>query len=227
MAETKYTGSNALTYIFTIIKQFVTGQLGNYVTKESGKGLSSNDFTTEEKNKLSGIASGAQVNVIEKVSVNGSQLPVSEKGVSVTIPTKTSDLTNDSGYLNAVPSEYVTDSELTSKGYQNASQVDSAIVAKGYQTQQQVQEIVNNAIGGVTGASFEVVDELPSSGNPGTIYLIAHQHGAQDGYDEYIWVSGAWEKIGNTDIDLSQYVLQSDLVEISNSEIQQLWDSVS
>ncbi len=33
------------------------------------------------------------------------------------IPTKTSQLTNDSGFLTAVPSEYVTDTELTAKGY--------------------------------------------------------------------------------------------------------------
>ena len=34
-----------------------------YVEKESGKGLSTNDYTTTEKNKLAGIADGAQVNV--------------------------------------------------------------------------------------------------------------------------------------------------------------------
>lgn len=36
--------------------------------------LSTNDYTTAEKQKLGAIASGAQVNVIEKVSVNGSQV---------------------------------------------------------------------------------------------------------------------------------------------------------
>ena len=34
-----------------------------------------------------------------------------------TVPTKTSELTNDSGYLNSIPSEYVTDTELNAKGY--------------------------------------------------------------------------------------------------------------
>ena len=34
-----------------------------------------------------------------------------------TIPTKTSQLTNDEGYLTSIPSEYVTESELNSKGY--------------------------------------------------------------------------------------------------------------
>lgn len=37
--------------------------LGGKVDKVSGKGLSTNDYTTTEKNKLSGIAAGAEVNV--------------------------------------------------------------------------------------------------------------------------------------------------------------------
>ena len=37
--------------------------LDTKVTQESGKGLSTNDYTTAEKNKLSGIAEGAEVNV--------------------------------------------------------------------------------------------------------------------------------------------------------------------
>ena len=41
--------------------------LNGKVDKETGKGLSSNDYTTEEKNKLSGIAAGAQVNSLTGV----------------------------------------------------------------------------------------------------------------------------------------------------------------
>ncbi len=57
------------------------------VDKVSGKGLSTNDYTTEEKNKLSGIATGAQVNVIETVKVNGVALTPSSKAVNVSVPT--------------------------------------------------------------------------------------------------------------------------------------------
>lgn len=42
------------------IKSWVEGK---FVEKESGKGLSTNDYTTTEKNKLAGIAAGAEVNV--------------------------------------------------------------------------------------------------------------------------------------------------------------------
>lgn len=40
----------------------VLSKLGSKVDKVDGKGLSTNDYTTEEKNKLAGIENGAQVN---------------------------------------------------------------------------------------------------------------------------------------------------------------------
>ncbi len=57
--------------------------LAGYVQKVSGKGLSSNDYTSAEKTKLAGIASSAQVNVIESVKVNGSALAVANKAVNI------------------------------------------------------------------------------------------------------------------------------------------------
>lgn len=57
------------------------------VDKVEGKGLSTNDYTTEEKTKLEGITSGAQVNVIETVKVNGVTLTPVDKAVDVTVPT--------------------------------------------------------------------------------------------------------------------------------------------
>lgn len=44
-------------------KTYVDEQLDTKVDKVSGKGLSTNDYTTAEKNKLAGIATGAEVNV--------------------------------------------------------------------------------------------------------------------------------------------------------------------
>ena len=69
------------------------------VDKEEGKGLSENDFTDGYKSKLDGIEGGAQVNVIEVVKRNGVALPVTDKAVDVAVPTTTSSLINDSGYI--------------------------------------------------------------------------------------------------------------------------------
>lgn len=63
-------------------------------------------FTSDKFTKLEGIAAGAQVNVIEKISVNGSAQTVTSKGVNLTVPTKTSQITNDS--------KFQTDAQVTS-----------------------------------------------------------------------------------------------------------------
>lgn len=66
--------------------------------------------------------------------------------------------------------------------------------------------LLANANGGYTltnlgpGISYEVVSELPSTGEAGVIYLVAN--GAQSGtniYDEYIWTGSGYEKIGTTE----------------------------
>lgn len=55
----------------------------NKVDKEAGKGLSENNYTTTEKNKLAGISEGAQVNVLETVKLNGTALTASNKSVNI------------------------------------------------------------------------------------------------------------------------------------------------
>ena len=54
-----------------------------YQQQVSGKGLSTNDYTTAEKNKLEGVAAGAQVNTIETVQVNGTALTPTSKAVNI------------------------------------------------------------------------------------------------------------------------------------------------
>ncbi|MBQ9435490.1 MAG: hypothetical protein IJU33_05115 [Bacteroidales bacterium] len=68
------------------------------VDKVSGKGLSTNDYTTTEKNKLAGIAAGAEVNVQSDWNQSNSSADDYIKNKPA-IPSKTSDLTNDSGFL--------------------------------------------------------------------------------------------------------------------------------
>lgn len=198
----EYLDKSGLTLLISKIKS----ALGGKVDVVSGKGLSTNDYTSAEKQKLSGIANGAQVNVIESVKVNGTKLTPSSKAVDVTVPTKTSQLTNDSGY-------------------QSETSVESIITAKGYQTQSQVQSLINSAVGNITSIRYEKVTSLPATGSNGVIYLVAHSHGTQDIYDEYIWLSETktFEKIGNTDIDLSAYVKKSELTAITTSDLNTMW----
>ena len=54
----------------------LTEDLSNKVDVVEGKGLSTNDYTTEDRNKLSEIEEGAQVNAIEHVFVNDIERPI-------------------------------------------------------------------------------------------------------------------------------------------------------
>ena len=54
---------DGLRHAFDLTNQMFTELYGSVVFKETGKGLSTNDFTTAEQTKLSGIAAGAEVNV--------------------------------------------------------------------------------------------------------------------------------------------------------------------
>ena len=54
------------------------------------------------------------------------------------------------------------------------------------------------AIEGVTGWEREVVAELPASGEAGVVYLTQGDDGV---YDEYVWISNDYVKIG-THLDI-------------------------
>lgn len=61
------------------------------------------------------------------------------------------------------------------------------------------------------GMRYEVVDELPATGEAGTVYLVPKQSaGTGDVYDEYIYVDGSFEHIGSTEIDLSNYYTKTE-----------------
>lgn len=85
--------------------------LEDKVDKVAGKGLSTNDFTNEEKSKLAGIATGAEANVQSDWDETNSYSDAYILN-KPTIPTSTSDLYNDSGFV--VDSDYVhTDNNYT------------------------------------------------------------------------------------------------------------------
>ena len=226
-------------------KKEVQSGLNQKVDKLEGKGLSTNDYSTTEKQKLSGISSNAQVNVIEKISINGTPLGITSKGVNIDlssyaktsdIPTKTSELTNDSDFQNSIQVEsaitgkgYQTksqvDSNITGRGYQTASQVNSAITGKGYQTSSQVQQAINTALSGLSGIDFKVLkpsEELPITGKKGVIYLKPYTN-STDSYEEYIWIDTKYELIGSTQVDLSNYWNTSTLSVLSNGQIDTIF----
>ena len=82
----------------------------------------------------------------------------------------------------------------------------------GYQTASDVSGAIAMAISNITSFEHSVVSSLPASGVKGTIYLVPHSHDTGDGYDEYVWVNNAFEKLGHTDV-----------IAITNAEIDAMF----
>lgn len=82
-----------------------------------------------------------------------------------------------------------------------------------------VDKAIADAISGVTQFDYQITNELPQTGAKGTIYLVLHTHGGEDKFDEYIWINNGYEKIGNTDIDLSNYVTFDDYASASKAGV--------
>ena len=65
------------------------------------------------------------------------------------------------------------------------------------------------AVAGASHLKRSVVDALPDAGeaDENAIYMVAKEGepGEQDGYNEYFVIEGAWEKIGDTVVDLTEY----------------------
>ena len=79
--------------------------------------------------------------------------------------------------------------------------------------------ILKEMIANLANLQIEVVDQLPSTGETNIIYLVKKSGSAPDIHDEYVFVDGKWEKIGNTEIDLSNYYTKSETY--SQSEIDE------
>lgn len=171
------------------LQESIEGLEADKVDKVEGKVLSSNDYTDAEKAKLEGVATGAQVNVIEKVKVNGTEQSIAEKAVDITVPTKLSDLTNDEGFI---------DNTVTN------------LASYYLKTETYSKAEVNELIGEIATIQIEVVESLPLTGESNVIYLVAKTTSeTQNVYDEYLYTGTAFEKIGDTTIDLSNYLTKS------------------
>lgn len=85
------------------------------MAKVAGKGLSTNDFDNTYKTKVDGIAEGAQINVIETVTIDNVAQTVTNKGVALDLSNyaKKSDITSAMNFKGVIEnySKLLTDGE--------------------------------------------------------------------------------------------------------------------
>lgn len=235
----------------------VNGATGNVVLDADDISYSA---TQSIKDKIDDIVTtGGEPNVIETVKVNGTALTPTNKEVNVIVPTKVSDLTNDSNFISGVTVNSATTGTTIATVDGKSITVDSKLAvlsaitvqsggvttngtlksidglrilevpaystsitnSNQVTTKKYVDDSIASAIGGITGVEFNTsyttYASLPTTGESGVIYLIPNGGSTPNIYDEYIYVSGSYEKIGTTETDLSGYVKTSDLATVATS----------
>lgn len=112
---TQDASGNVITTTYATKTELTNGLAGK-VDTVSGKGLSTNDYTTTEKNKLAGIASGAEVNVQSDWSVTDSTSDAFIKNKPSLATVATSGSYNDLSNKPTIPSA-VTESTVSGWGF--------------------------------------------------------------------------------------------------------------
>lgn len=234
---TKYFGQIGANKLMQIIKSALTGK----VDKVSGKGLSTNDYTTAEKTKLDGIAAGAEVNVQADWSETGTGSDAYIKNK----PTKLSQFSNDAGFITdadipegaaastATPMMDGTAAVGTSNAFARGDHVHPSDTSKA--SKEYVTSMIASAISGVyTPKGTVAFASLPeaSASNKGWVYNISGAFTTTAAFVEGAGHSyGAGTNVVCVDAGSGAYkwdVLAGtiDLTELTAAEVQTIWDSV-
>lgn len=80
-------------------------------------------------------------------------------------------------------------------------------------TKQETNSAIAAAIAAAGHLSREIVEALPETASENVIYMILRKGGTgQDVYNEYMYINGAWEIIGDTSVDLTGYAKTEDIL---------------
>lgn len=226
----------ALNQLLTKLK----GQFDLKVDKVAGKGLSTNDLTNELKGQYDAAythstqahaPADAEKNVIIALTVNGSPVTVDPESrtAAITTFTKVSELQNDSKFQTDTEVQQAITTALGN--YYNKSETDSAIAT---------------AVQNAAHLKYQIVEELPTDDiSTTTIYMLRKTGGqqSQNVYTEYMYLNDTWEIIGDTAVDVSNfvtmdqvngaisaalanYVKTTDMVEITADNVDTAFDLV-
>jgi len=138
-ADTTITVDTAMSASSTnpVQNKVITDALANKVDKVTGKGLSTNDYTTTEKNKLAGIAEGAEVNVQSDWNATSGDAYIKNKPSLATVATSGS--YNDLSNKPIIPVGTIVDTSMSTSSTNPVQNKVVTAVINGIDTR--VQEI--------------------------------------------------------------------------------------
>lgn len=243
-----YTHLKTLTKKWFYEKTEIDTKLSNKVDKETGKGLSTEDYTSAEKTKLTNIENEANKTTVDTALSDSSSNPVRNSAVTTAINGKapTSHASSSSTYGLGTTSNYghvKTINGLTQSSHQNGTALSAyqgkilndainnkvdKITGKGLSTNDFTDTYKNkiDQLGEELGSinlDWDSITQKPSSYPPTT-----HQHDVSDVLENddsdyhYLTVSnGATQHDINLDIDDALYTLDGNIANISTD-----WDDI-
>lgn len=185
--------------------------LADKVDKVDGKGLSSNDYTSDEKTKLANVAAGAQVNVLEGIQKNGTTVTVTNKIANIEVPTKTSDLTNDSNF--AVDANYThTDNNYTTTEKNKLSAIEASADVNVIET----VKVNGSALTPDANKAVDVTvptstSDLTNDGDGNSPFATQAYVGTNGGKIDTISVNGTAQTITNKNVNITVPTKTSDI----------------
>lgn len=111
-------------------------------------------------------------------------------------------------------------SALTNYATNAGVQTAIATALANYMTTSEVNDAIAKAVTEAAHITFEAVDALPETGEPNKIYLVPSGSKSGNVKIEYMWIDGAWELLGNTEVDLTGYWSKQDLRAMTAAELQ-------
>ena len=209
MADTlQYVGDSnkviSSSYLFETLQDLKTEHIDTKVDKVDGKGLSTNDYTSAEKTKLSGIATGAQVNqnAFSNVIVGSTTIAADSATDTLTLVagsnvTITPDATNDTVTITSQDTTYSNATTATAglMSTTDKSKLDGFQAASNYALKSDVSNVYKYK-GSVATESL-----LPTTGQEnGDVYDIvaASSYGAPGMNVAWVAASNKWDPLGET-----------------------------
>lgn len=82
-----------------------------------------------------------------------------------------------------------------------------------------INDLISDAISGISKFDYEIVDKLPTTGTKGIIYLVLSGTN-NDSYDEYIWINNSFERLGPSGINMDP-ITDEEIANIINPPVSE------
>lgn len=215
-----------------VIKEGASGFVTEPISAETAVDGEVITYNADKELTLVGFADAATGARLQKTAtgvewvVPGSDGTMTDVQVQQAINDLNRDVTNLGKDLNTV--ETIVGKKSTEEGVASSGLIGSveALEAQdgvlageidalktGVYTKTETDNAIATAIAAVDHLSREIVETLPENAKENVIYMVLRGGGTgQDVYNEYMYINGAWEIIGDTSVDLTGYAKTEDIL---------------